>query len=64
MSELAYEDIKVDDEASLSRTITEAHIVNFAGVTGDMEPGSRRCRICGSSRCSGSGLRTACSSRG
>ena len=38
MSELAYEDIKVDDEASLSRTITEAHIVNFAGVTGDMNP--------------------------
>jgi len=38
MSELAYEDIKVDDEASLSRTITEAHIVNFAGLTGDMNP--------------------------
>ncbi len=38
MPELAYEDIKVGDEASLSRTITEAHIVNFAGVTGDMNP--------------------------
>lgn len=38
MSELAYDDIKVGDEASLARTITEAHIVNFAGVTGDMNP--------------------------
>ena len=38
MSELAYEDIKVGDEASLSRTITEVHIVNYAGLTGDMNP--------------------------
>ena len=38
MSELAYEDIKIGDEASLARTITEAHIVNYAGVTGDMNP--------------------------
>jgi 3-hydroxybutyryl-CoA dehydratase len=38
MSELAYEYIKVGDEASLARTITEAHIVNFAGITGDMNP--------------------------
>jgi 3-hydroxybutyryl-CoA dehydratase len=38
MSELAYEDIKIDDEASLARTITEAHIVNYAGITGDMNP--------------------------
>ena len=38
MFELAYESIKVGDEASLARTITEAHIVNFAGVTGDMNP--------------------------
>ena len=38
MSELAYESIKVGDEASLARTITEAHIVNFAGITGDMNP--------------------------
>ncbi len=38
MSELAYEYIKVGDEASLTRTITEAHIVNYAGVTGDMNP--------------------------
>ena len=35
MSELAYEDIKVGDEASLTRTITEVHIVNYAGLTGD-----------------------------
>ena len=38
MSELAYEDIKVGDEASLARTITEVHIVNYAGITGDMNP--------------------------
>src|SRR6516225_12263009 len=38
MSELAYEDIKIGDEASLTRTITETHIVNFAGITGDMNP--------------------------
>ena len=38
MSELAYEYIKVGDEASLARTITETHIVTFAGITGDMNP--------------------------
>jgi 3-hydroxybutyryl-CoA dehydratase len=38
MTELAYEDIKVGDEASISRTITEAHIVAFAGLTGDLNP--------------------------
>jgi 3-hydroxybutyryl-CoA dehydratase len=38
MFELAYESIKIGDEASLARTITEAHIVNFAGITGDMNP--------------------------
>lgn len=38
MIELAYEDIKVGDEASLTRTITEAHIVMYAGLTGDMNP--------------------------
>jgi 3-hydroxybutyryl-CoA dehydratase len=38
MSELAYESIKIGDEASLARTITEAHIVNYAGITGDMNP--------------------------
>ena len=35
---IAYEDIKVDDQASLTRTITEAHIVNYAGLTGDWNP--------------------------
>ena len=38
MSELTYEDIKIGDEASLTRTITEVHIVNYAGLTGDMNP--------------------------
>ena len=38
MFELAYENIKIGDEASLARTITEAHIVNYAGLTGDMNP--------------------------
>jgi 3-hydroxybutyryl-CoA dehydratase len=38
MVELAYDEIKIGDDASLSRTITEAHIVNYAGVTGDMNP--------------------------
>jgi 3-hydroxybutyryl-CoA dehydratase len=38
MPELAYDSIKVGDEASLSRTITESHIVNYAGITGDMNP--------------------------
>jgi 3-hydroxybutyryl-CoA dehydratase len=38
MAELAYEDIKVGDEASISRTITEAHIVAFSGLTGDNNP--------------------------
>ena len=38
MSELAYEDIKIGNEASLTRTITEVHIVNYAGLTGDMNP--------------------------
>ena len=38
MPELAYEDIKIGDEASLTRTITEVHIVNYAGLTGDWNP--------------------------
>lgn len=63
MSELAYEDIKTGDEASLSVTITETHIVLYAGLTGDVNPvhvdaNMRR------SRSSGSGSRTACSCRG
>jgi 3-hydroxybutyryl-CoA dehydratase len=38
MTELCYEDIKVGDEASLSLTITETHIVMYAGLTGDVNP--------------------------
>jgi 3-hydroxybutyryl-CoA dehydratase len=38
MPELAYEDIKIGEEASLTRTITETHIVLYAGLTGDMNP--------------------------
>src|ERR1017187_719587 len=38
MVELTYDEIKIGDDASLSRTITEAHIVNYAGITGDMNP--------------------------
>ena len=38
MRELAYDEIKIGDDASLSRTITEAHIVNYAGITGDVNP--------------------------
>jgi len=38
MPELAYDEIKVGDEASLSRTVTEAHIVAYAGITGDVNP--------------------------
>jgi 3-hydroxybutyryl-CoA dehydratase len=38
MPELAYDEIKVGDRASLSLTITEAHIVAYAGITGDVNP--------------------------
>ncbi len=38
MSELAYEDIKTGDESSLRVTITETHIVLYAGLTGDENP--------------------------
>lgn len=38
MTELAYEDIKVDGNASITRTITEADIVAFANLTGDTNP--------------------------
>ena len=38
MAELAYDDIKVADEASLCLTITETHIVMYAGLTGDVNP--------------------------
>ena len=36
---LHFDDVKVGDEwTSLSRTITEADIVNFAGISGDFNP--------------------------
>ena len=38
MKELAFADISVGDTASMSKTVTEADIVNFAGVTGDFNP--------------------------
>lgn len=38
MPELNYDEIKIGDDASLSRTITEAHIVSYADITGDMNP--------------------------
>ena len=38
MPERTYEDIKVGDEASLTRTITEVHLVNYAGLTADWNP--------------------------
>lgn len=37
-SGLAYEDIKIGDEASLTKTITEDDIMEFAVLTGDMNP--------------------------
>ena len=38
MSELVYADIEVGDEASFAKTITEADVVNYAGLTGDFNP--------------------------
>jgi 3-hydroxybutyryl-CoA dehydratase len=38
MSELLYSDIKVGDDASFAKTITEADIVHYAGITGDFNP--------------------------
>ncbi len=38
VTELVYSEIKVGDEASFSKTITEADIVNYAGITGDFNP--------------------------
>jgi 3-hydroxybutyryl-CoA dehydratase len=38
MSELKYADIKVGDKATFSKTISEADIYNFAGVSGDFNP--------------------------
>jgi hypothetical protein len=33
-----FEDIMVGDTASFSKTVTEADVCNFAGVTGDFNP--------------------------
>ena len=38
MPELAYDDIKVGDSASFAKTITEADVVNYAGLIGDFNP--------------------------
>ena len=38
MVDLSYDEIKTGDDASLSVTITEAHIVLYAGITGDVNP--------------------------
>ena len=38
MKELAYDDIKVGDSDSVSKTITEGDIVTYAGITGDFNP--------------------------
>ncbi len=38
MFELTYSDIRIGDDASLSRTITDTHIVGYADITGDMNP--------------------------
>ncbi|WP_230203579.1 MaoC family dehydratase [Bacillus massiliigorillae] len=38
MQGIAYEDLKIGDEASFSKTISEADIYHFAGITGDFNP--------------------------
>lgn len=35
---LKYEDIKVGDKASFSKTISESDVYLFAGITGDLNP--------------------------
>jgi 3-hydroxybutyryl-CoA dehydratase len=34
----AYEDIKVGDSASFTKTVSESDVYTFAGVTGDLNP--------------------------
>jgi 3-hydroxybutyryl-CoA dehydratase len=36
--ELIYSEIKIGDDASFAKTITEADIVQYAGITGDLNP--------------------------
>ena len=38
MPELVYSEIKVGDEASFAKTITEADVVAYAGLVGDFNP--------------------------
>lgn len=38
MKELTFEEIKIGDKASFSKTISEADIYQFAGITGDFNP--------------------------
>jgi 3-hydroxybutyryl-CoA dehydratase len=38
VAELAYSEIKIGDAASFAKTITEADIVHYAGITGDFNP--------------------------
>lgn len=38
MKELAYDDIKVGDSASFSKTIKESDIAKYAALTGDFNP--------------------------
>jgi 3-hydroxybutyryl-CoA dehydratase len=38
VTELAYSEIKIGDVASFAKTITEADIVHYAGITGDFNP--------------------------
>ena len=35
---IAYDDIKIGDKASISKTITEHDVYTYAGVTGDFNP--------------------------
>jgi 3-hydroxybutyryl-CoA dehydratase len=38
VTELVYSEIKIGDDASFAKTITEADIVQYAGITGDFNP--------------------------
>lgn len=38
MQELTYDEIKVGDQASFTKTISESDIYQFAGITGDFNP--------------------------
>lgn len=38
VQDISFEDIKVGDTASMSKTVTEFDVYTFAGVTGDFNP--------------------------